>query len=77
MGRVEDETNVIEGGGHEAARGDVALVVLEIEGGLEREPREERPGAGDKESKLGRVRIVVDLAGDYKVRVEATTVRRS
>ncbi|KAF7183827.1 hypothetical protein CNMCM7691_004249 [Aspergillus felis] len=53
LGGVEDEADVVEGGGHEAAAADHALFVLVFEGVFDREPAEEGAGGRDEEFQLG------------------------
>lgn len=67
LGRVEDEADVVEGRGDEAPPRDVALPVLVLEGGLEREAGEEGPHGGDEELELGGQRGVVVLEDDVVV----------
>lgn len=66
LGRVEDQADIVEGGGDEAAGRDVALAVLELEGGFEGQAGEEGPNGGHEEFELGREGIVdVVLVGDW------------
>lgn len=48
LGRVEDETDVVERGRDVAARGDEALAVRVVEGCFEGQTGEEGPRAGDE-----------------------------
>lgn len=54
LGRVEDEPDVVEGRRDEPPRRDVPLAVLELEGGLQRQPCEEGADRGHQELELGR-----------------------
>lgn len=52
LGGVEDEADVVEGGGHEAAHADEAALVLPDEGIVEGERGEEVCDRGDEELEL-------------------------
>lgn len=54
LGRIEDEAHIVEGGGDEAARRNISLAVLELEGGLERQPGKEVAYGRDEELELRR-----------------------
>ena len=67
MGRVEDQADVVEGGRDETAGRDVALAVLELEGGLEGQAGKERPNCGNQELELGGKGVLgVVLVGDWE-----------
>lgn len=53
LGCVEDETDVVEGGGDEAAGRDGAFGILVYEGLFEEEGSEEGANGGDEETELG------------------------
>ncbi len=65
MGRVEDQADVVEGGGDEAAVGDEAFGVLVGEGCGEGEAGEEGADGGDEEGEFGEVGLGGVLVGDW------------
>ena len=65
LGTVEDQADVVEGGGDEAAGADSSAVVLEIESLLKLQRGKEDANTGDKQLQLGALLGATSLMVDF------------